>query len=91
MKMVLKVSVLLMVVVVTRASLYCGAGEYCSSGKTCCWRPNGHLGCCPYEYANCCGGASFCCGPGSSCDLENKRCYSRDSKSSPAVPVIFKS
>ena len=52
----------------------CPDGGYCESWQTCCKNSTWHYGCCPYQYATCCGDEKHCCPEGDTCLYSE--CYS---------------
>ncbi|XP_076341405.1 granulin-2-like isoform X2 [Tachypleus tridentatus] len=57
------------------AVVYCGNGWTCPDGYTCCLRPNGSFGCCPYRNAVCCCSGKTCCQSLHYCSADSTRCH----------------
>ncbi|KAJ8403118.1 hypothetical protein AAFF_G00360340 [Aldrovandia affinis] len=56
------------------AVIYCDRRFYCHAGNTCCKKPGGSWGCCPYPLGICCKDGQHCCEYGYTCDETSTNC-----------------
>ncbi|XP_053121820.1 progranulin isoform X2 [Hemicordylus capensis] len=52
----------------------CSTEDRCLDGNTCCQKPSGAWGCCPWEEAVCCSDGIHCCPKGYQCDIAEGKC-----------------